>query len=273
MTASDSDGDTSTGTIDVTLVPTTPGGMEAPATKSTAAVMDQQLAANNNTVLLGAIAGAGLMSASAAAAESDFHVSAPRVDADFSQSSLMSSVSALSVDNSSISMISDTPFTVQGGEFGVSRMAFRQEGPTSDGLTRSSASPEASAQADLPQGSDVPAASQAADVAAFATGDVAMPSLEALMASVGQQGAHAGETGNVAQVLADALAGGGGADIDALLANLPGNGGNAADGLASHNLAAVSAWDMGAFGGFSAVQHAFTMETLVLHQDAVVHQA
>jgi hypothetical protein len=99
-----------------------------------------------------------------------------------------------------------------------------------------------------------------------------MPSLEALIASVGHQGINGQEAGNVAQVLADALAGGGN-EIDSLLAGLPGDSGNGVDALASHDMAAVSAWDMGMFGGFTAFQHAFTMETLVLHQDAVVQQA
>ncbi len=115
------------------------------------------------------------------------------------------------------------------------------------------------------------AAYQAPEHAAFAGGDVSLAGLEAL-ALVGQ-GGGAQQTGAVAQVLADALAGGGGPDIDSLLANLPGNGGIGVEGLASHGLAAVSAWDMGAFGGFTPMHQAFTMEALVLHQDGAVQQA
>ena len=45
------------------------------------------------------------------------------------------------------------------------------------------------------------------------------------------------------------------------------------DALASHGMTGVSAWDMGAIGGFTGIHQAFTMETLVLHQDGVMPQA
>ena len=74
-------------------------------------------------------------------------------------------------------------------------------------------------------------------------------------------------------MIADALAGGdGGLDIDALLSGLPGHGGGGgliAEALASQGAGGVSAWDMGAFGGFTAMNSAFTMEMTILHHDAV----
>ncbi|HET7708466.1 MAG TPA: hypothetical protein VFK50_02905, partial [Sphingomicrobium sp.] len=283
----DSDGDSVTQdyTVNVGDYPTDTteppvSAMEAPVTKLASAstllatTSDQQQAANTNTVLLGAIAGAGLMAASAAAAAPAFDFAGLGNDDGLSRSSLMSSSSLQSTGGLELTPMFDPAMLVRdGGEpLASDGSGFRAEAFASDGLS-GHASAEAPAVSALPQGSDVPVASQAADASSFATGDVAMPSLEALMATVGQQGANAQETGNVAQVLADALAGGGGADIDALLANLPDNGGNGVEALASHGMAAVSTWDMGAFGGYTALNQAFTMETLVLHQDGAIQQA
>jgi hypothetical protein len=234
--------------------------------------MDQQQAANTNTVLLGAIAGAGLMSASSAAATSSFDDGGSHFDSSYTQSSLLSSTSVNSVDYRSIMPDFAETAHVMGADMPALNSSSNFQEMLSNLSLSGSAGVDMPAMSQLPQGSDVPVASQAAEASSFATGDVAMPSLEALMATVGQQGANAQDAGEVAQVLADALAGGGGADIDGLLASLP-DGGNAVDALASHAMAGVSTWDMGAFGGFTALHQAFTMETLVLHQDAMVQQA
>jgi len=289
LTVTDSDGDTATQsyTVNVGDYPADtnePSAMEAPVTKVSttttnstliASSTSEQQAANTNAVLLGAIAGAGLMSASAAAAAPAFDFAGLHNDGGFSQSSLLSSTSLQSLDRGDL-----VPnFDSSGLASNVDRMvgsdgaSFELQSVASEGLTGHDSAEAPAAVAQLPQGNDVPAASQAADASSFATGDVAMPSLEALMASVGQHGAAAQQAGDVAQVLADALAGGGGADIDGLLASLPGGGGISADMLASHDMPSVSAWDMGAFGGFTGMHQAFTMETLVLHQDAAIQQA
>jgi VCBS repeat-containing protein len=269
-----SDGTTAT----VSLAPV--AGFEPLTAKSTAATLpmisvanDEQLTANNNTVLLGAIAGAGLMAASSAAAAPSFDFADIR-PGDFSQSSLMSSTSLQSVDHQSLTPLFGTSLmSNDGGQpFANDGATFHQMSFSSEGLAP--ASMEMPALSQLSQGNDVPVAMQAADASAFAAADVAMPALDALIASVAQDGAAAQQPGIVAQVLSDALAGGAdGVNIDGLLAGLSGPGGSAMDNLASHDMAAVSAWDMGAFGGFTQFHQAFTMETLVLHQDAVVHQA
>ncbi|HVH38003.1 MAG TPA: hypothetical protein VM757_05385, partial [Sphingomicrobium sp.] len=281
----DYDGDQVQGSFSVnvsdTNTPSTASSMEAPSLK-VAATSDsllvatneqQQQAANSNTVLVGAIAAAGLMSASQSAAAHVSDIGALHLDSGVSHMSLMGSTSLQSIDASGIVPLFESRMVMRdGGEMLNDSASFHQDSMTQQSLAGQAAA-EAPEASQLPAGNDVPVASQAADASSFATGDVAMPSLEALAASVGQHGANAQETGNVAQVLADALAGGGGADIDGLLASLPGNGGSVADALASHGMTSVPGWDMGAFGGFTPINSAFTMETLELHQAAVVHQA
>jgi len=272
VTASDSDGDTSTGTIDVTLVPA-PLGMEALSTKSMLTAMDEQQAANTNTVLLGAIAGAGLLSASQAAAAPSFDFA----DFDygsFSQSSLLSSTSLQSFDYQSLSPLTESTMVArwEGQSFGHSGPNFEQATFASDGLAP--ASMDLPALSQLAQGYDMPVNMDAAYGSSFASADVVIPSLEALVASYAQNGGATELSGVVADVLSDALAGGGeGLNIDSLLDGLPGLGGTGMDALASHGMTGVSAWDMGAFGGFTGIHQAFTMETLALHQDGVMPQA
>jgi len=104
--------------------------------------------------------------------------------------------------------------------------------------------------------------------------NVAMPSAQQLAGL--SEGGVAGAQHNqvVAQVLVDALHGGGthGATLDALINALPGHGGGANDALASlasHSGAAVSFGDMGVFAGFSAAHMGLSMEHAVMvHQDA-----
>ena len=248
--------------------------MEAPSTKvsSSTLITEQQQAANSNSVLVGAIAGAGLMAASQSAAAHVSDMGGLHLESGVSHMSMLASTTLQSADARGLISGFDGPMIMRdGGEATSNGGSFHQAAVTQASFV-GHASAEAPAATALPAGNDVPVASQAADASSFATGDVAMPSLEALAASVGQHGANAQETGNVAQVLADALAGGGGADIDGLLASL-GHGGSAVDALASHGMDSVPAWDMTAFGGFSTGPQAFTMEMLELHQAAVVQQA
>jgi len=74
----------------------------------------------------------------------------------------------------------------------------------------------------------------------------------------------------VAQVLVEALQGGDGGTIEALVNSLPSKGGeSAAEMLASHMAAGVSNGDTGVFAGFQGAHMALTMEAMVVHQDAV----
>ena len=101
--------------------------------------------------------------------------------------------------------------------------------------------------------------------------NVAMPSAEALVAMAGLD---AGKSAvSVEAIVANALQGGGGPDIDALLSALPsqGIGANAGlDALASLGNGTVPSWDMGHGAGFTfAGPNAITTEALVLHHDAI----
>jgi T1SS-143 domain-containing protein len=97
---------------------------------------------------------------------------------------------------------------------------------------------------------------------------IAMPSFETMAALDGAK-----HSGTVEKILADALSGGDGPSIDALLNALPGPevGGIAGlDGSASGIPAAVPTWDMGATGGFTIPSiDLITSEAMVLHHDAV----
>jgi hypothetical protein len=107
--------------------------------------------------------------------------------------------------------------------------------------------------------------------------NVAMQSISSLVAA-GSGIEHAStntQVANVAQMIADALHGGGSgtADINALLNALPGAGGEAngaLHGLASPVMDSVSSWDMGHAGSFTMdLASIMTHQTMVLHQDAV----
>ena len=112
---------------------------------------------------------------------------------------------------------------------------------------------------------------------------IAMPSAEQLVAAnlVPSGGAPQGNLAGapahveghiVAEVLADALQGGGGhgANLDALINSLPAHGGHggALDVLASQGDAAVSFGHTGVFAGFSPNAMP-VMEQFVVHQDAI----
>ena len=79
----------------------------------------------------------------------------------------------------------------------------------------------------------------------------------------------------VGQVLVEALDGGAGQgqSIDALLNALPGHAGGQPGlaAFATHAGAAVSNADIASFAGFTAAHTAFTMDHMVVHQDAAPH--
>jgi hypothetical protein len=180
------------------------------------------------------------------------------------------------VDYRSVMAVTDEGSHTFGAEMQAPAMGNDLQEMVSNLSMAGSGSAEAPAMSQLAQGFDMPAIIQTADNAPFAGAELTMPALQALAVSAALSGGNEPQAGVVAQVLADALAGGGdGPNIDGLLASLGGDGGglSIANVLATQHSAGVPAWDMGAFGGFTAVHQAFTMETLVLHQDAVVQQA
>jgi hypothetical protein len=130
---------------------------------------------------------------------------------------------------------------------------------------------------ELLQASSAPAHEQSAGVITLMNG-VAVPSAQQLAGS-----ADAGSAGGVphdaviAQVLIDALHGGGtqGPDIDALLSSLTGAYGGATSAIEpgiDHAAAFLDNWHGPAFGsafGAAGSPHAaFTIDTMIVHQDA-----
>ena len=101
-------------------------------------------------------------------------------------------------------------------------------------------------------------------------------------ANANEQAALEGQAksnGEVGRVLADALAGGHGPSIDAVIEAVanhggPGGSANAAlEAIASHGGAAVPAWHMANIAGFPGGHSMPTMETMVIHPDAAPHAA
>jgi hypothetical protein len=103
--------------------------------------------------------------------------------------------------------------------------------------------------------------------------NVAMPSAQQL-AGLNNASATGQHNQVVAQVLVDALHGGGqGSTIDAVINSLPTHGGAANDSLgslSSHGGGGVSIGDMGIFAGFSGAHMGLSMEHAMqmVHQDA-----
>jgi tartrate dehydratase alpha subunit/fumarate hydratase class I-like protein len=100
---------------------------------------------------------------------------------------------------------------------------------------------------------------------------IAIPSAEALSTMAGID--HAQLSTSIESIIANALQGGGGSNIDTLLSALPGQGIAAdagLDALASLGNGTVPAWDMGQGAGFTfAGANLMTSEALVLHHDAI----
>jgi Ca2+-binding RTX toxin-like protein len=141
---------------------------------------------------------------------------------------------------------------------------------TGDSHSAAETAPSTPAPAELLQGTDSPADAAPASTSATAA-TVVMPSAAELMAAA--PGGGAGEGGAqhnavIGQVLADALHGGSGGSLDALINSLPGNGESALSVLASHGGGDVSNADTGVFAAFTAGHFGFTIEHMV-HQDAV----
>jgi hypothetical protein len=130
-----------------------------------------------------------------------------------------------------------------------------------------SAAAQSQAPTELLQGTDAPVHNEVVAQTPMAAAAVGMPA-----PTVAAAAAHSGPVqGNevVAQVLADALHGGGGGTIEALVNSLPNHGGApATEALASLAANGVSNGDTGVLAGFQGVHLALTMESMVVHQDA-----
>jgi hypothetical protein len=233
-------------------------------------------AANNNSVLLGAIAAAGLGISSAAAA-SGFdtganHMMLDNLSIDYGSATAQ----AFAIDNSA--MVIDG-LGIEGQD--ILRAGDAVESTVQRAIVdklslTDSAGDQGQAPTALLQGTELHAADFAQSTLTSAA--VGMPSAEMLAGGLANGNAISVQpqgTAEVGRVLLDALAGGGGGgpDIDAVIdaaANQAGGGGAAAlDALASQGFLDVSAWHTGGFTGFSAIHGSPMMEPM-LHHDAVV---
>ena len=280
IVAQDRDGDQETSTITTTINP--PADTLAATSFAAQEEQLQKTAANTNTLTMAAaVAAAGVASMPAAAHDvaarggqgveleaaslGNQHVARGIDAADPGQSALLGEAQA----SASVSAQASSSASAAGEE----------HGPSDANALTGAADDSGPAVSQLSEGTDAPAQADPAPAAAAQT--VAMPSAEMLEAAadsaVDPAAASDAQAAEVARVLAEALHGGGqdGADIDTLLASLPGNGEGALaaiQSLASHAHAGVPGWDMAALGTMHN-QPIFSMDMVAMHQDAGVQQA
>ena len=239
------------------------------ATGNRSTMETERVAANsNNVVLAAAIAAAGLAASAPAAASIDTANLATAKDAN---PALVSEV----IDLSILGLTTDTAMPAlmggMGDAFGMVDMSFqsamsRDFGSSIGELVGSHF--DSMAPNSLLQGSDMIPGQMAMPMLAS---NVAMPSADALVAMAGLNTPQS--TVTVEAIVADALLGGGGPDINALLSALPTQGIAAdagMDSLASLGSGIVPTWDTGAGAGFTfAGTNVMSSEALVLHHDAI----
>ena len=295
VTAHDADGDPSTGTIAVTLVP---DGVQSQAVVHTAVVSQTLLdtssltssndndhqrgfASGNNAAMLGAVAAAGLESLQGVQSG---HGSGQGIDhASISQPmhDMVASATPLDsvhVDTANVQLSMALAGTGHAPQHGGGSAAHDMV-VSSQPLTPADSQPNA-APTELLHGSEAPAHAQGAIASAVTAMAVAMPSAEQLAAAGSHgvappQNSVAGGAPQhdqvVSKVLVDALHGGGSApNIDTLLNGVSSHGTaqDALQALASHGASAVSFGHMAfadAFGG----AHGMLSQTMMVHPDAV----
>jgi len=238
-------------------------------TGSRSVLETERVAANsNNVVLAAAIAAAGLAASTSAAASVDTAGVATVKD---TNPATVSEVIDLSILGLSTHTALSGLMGGMGDAFGTVDLSFQSAISRDFG---NSIGELAGGQFDsmgsnaLLQGTDMIAGQTAMPMLAS---NVAMPSADALVAMAGLNTVQSSVT--VEAIVADALQGGGGPDINALLNALPtqGIGPNAGtDALASLGSSLVPTWDTGQGTGFTfAGSNLMTTEALVLHHDAI----
>jgi hypothetical protein len=301
VTAEDQDGDTSTGTINVNLTPADSDSLAASSLLATNMIESKEALTTqdtshtlvstndnqrvfedhrsfNNAALIGAIAGAGLTSATQAAAH---HIGGNELVGHANSGPMAvqpHSVAAPSQGgDSALQSVSASLGQTVAADHGMSANHLSTFNQSSDfhGLAHNEVVRAVSALAHNAEASD-----QVADQSAMTAASITMPSAQQLVAanlvapapSPANSGAAHVEGHVVGQVLADALHGGGGhsANLDAIINSLPTHGshGGALEALASHGDAAVSFGHTGVFAGFSPNAMP-VMEQFVMHQDAI----
>ena len=239
------------------------------ATGNRSTIEAGRVAANsNNVVLAAAIAAAGLAVSTPAAASVN--------GAEIATSHITTAVVAVEAfDLSILGLATDTAMPAlmggMGDGFGMVGMPFQSSLSTDFGMSigdLGNGQFNSMAPTALLHGSDFIAGQMAMPMLAS---NVAMPSANALVAMAGLNTAQSSVT--VDAIVADALQGGGGPDINALLSSLPSQGfaANAGtDSMTSLSAGLVPTWDTGHGAGFTfAGTNLMTTEALVLHHDAI----
>jgi hypothetical protein len=295
VTAEDADGDTSTGQIDVTLVPvgsssatsTTTLAADPPATtQSQSTDMSATLVASNDNgdnarvfvagnqaALMGVIAAAGIdVSATIAAVRA--MVEDVRGDAENASGGQHAAMVSVEADGGSSA---PTLAAREASDSAVSQEAEARASNAAAEVDRAKldaandeAGPTVSALADGTE------ASGAAESSAVTAAAVAMPSIEMVAAlEAANQSVAASEAASVAhnqevgRVLADALAGGNGLDIGALVDSIGGGTGHAVrEALASLKDGGVSNGHNDGGWAFANGHDALSIDALALHHDA-----
>jgi hypothetical protein len=233
--------------------------------------------ANNNSVLLGAIAAAGLGAGSQAAAHSFsdgghavmFDSTSFGYDGGASQGFMLESVELAH------NVIGGEAFEIAGSEpmmeYSGHHSAITEKLSLTDGSGEVTLAPTV-----LYQGTEAVQMQPELAQSTLTSAAVGMPSAEMLVGNDGELAVEgvAQSNGEVGRVLLDALAGGGdGLNIDAVLdavANQGGGGGNAGlETIASLGGGDVSPWHMADYAGYAAGHSTITMDSMALHPDAV----
>jgi hypothetical protein len=300
LQVTDADGDTVQvpGGVDVTLDPagtvqplSTLAVHSASAPLSTESSSSSLLATNdnsahtggrsqglgNNAILFGAVAAAGLAAEPAAASVEGHGHSAITVDAQLSSAASISTdhLQMTATDDSHVQSVSVETNDAVADHQAPASNAHGSDNAQSLSLT-DDAGTMANAPSELPQGTEA-AHVESAPATAITAQAVMMPSAAVMAAAHNDAGGHGvdgqASTQVVGHVLADALAGGSphGSAIDAVLANLPSHAGpvSGLEVLASNDAGSVPAWHSAGTATFAAADTVFSMETMMLHHDAV----
>jgi hypothetical protein len=219
----------------------------------------------STAVLAAALAAAGMAAQPAAASNGngESNGSSPSSTVASVHNAALTPVADDGTNASVVSPLSTQPSTgAETAAAATSSSSHSSETGHSNAVTGSA--PEGAAPTELLAGTEAPASSSGEQPAAATAAAVAMASAADL---AGTAGGGEGSVHNavVGQVLADALHGGGGGSLDALINSLPGSGESALSALASHGGGDVSNADMGVFAAFTAGHFGLQLA----HQDAV----
>ena len=210
-------------------------------------------AANGNSVLVGAIAGAGMMSAPAAAYDS---TAADAVGVVMGSQSLATSGVSTRTATEGLVRSALSGETREAVDPGAERQSVSGSGQEAVHKSTALDAAPAAVVAELPRGTELLA--QADFPSPLVAEAVVMPGADMAAMTIVEGAAK----GQVARVLAEALSGGGDDPIDALLDALPANAHAAAEAIGG-------GWDAGQTAAFVSPHAAFSMEFLAIQVDAL----